>query len=437
MQVVNLLKALDTKLKNATPDSLAISPILHSLRHISQHEIWVKDMIVNVTQKVKATDVTNIRVRDAMSALSFLSCYSCDSIHIRNLVLNLLDKFSQFPLEDRKHVFISTTNRLDIVSGLVGIGMKNEPFVTAYLRFVHETLVSTLNFDGATIMSQDYLADILQNFQTMKYSENTSSGTQLSEICVFLLSELNGLEESKSDIRHSVGALFGLQGLLGIPPTAGELMGPGAALCTHFISKLKKMLVDDDTEINVFSCQLDMHLTLQRMILFEFVCRNELETLGLADDADFIISKLKAKLDTRASTRKLLRFLPTQLALTKEEKEHVLLKVQDVDTDDVDILYRECLDACFPCLHTIKKNGIGDNETVQGINVEFATRVYSDPHTTYLLQLRDMYLKSRYNLETIRCEDVSEAEGSNRELLITALQDAAVKLLSQAADSEE
>jgi hypothetical protein len=48
-----------------------------------------------------------------------------------------------------------------------------------------------------------------------------------------------------------------------------------------------------------------------------------------------------------------------------------------------------------------------------------------------------MYLKSRYNLETIRCDDVSEAEGSNRELLITALQDAAVKLLSQAADYEE
>jgi hypothetical protein len=438
LQVEHLLKSLDKKLKEATPDCININPVMLALLNMPQDKSWVKEIIANATGQVEATETSGIKPRDILSAVSFLASYNCDFIsgHVQKLTLSLLDKFNDIDAGKRENVFVSSPIRIDVVAGLVGIGMHDEAFTSAYLKFVDEILVSTLNFEGSTIMTIDYLSDILFNFQSMAYVEGTESGHYLTKICHFLRTELSRVSDEKSNIRHTAAALYGLQGLVAVPPLAGETVGPGAAMCAHYVKKLKKMLTTDDTEINIFSCQLNANMTMQHMVLFEYACRRQLEGLGLADDVAFIVSKLKAKMDNRSNHRKLFQKFSSHFSLSTDESTLFVSNVPNGTDQDIEIFHRICYNVCFPALYVVQfRSGDRKGKSVcdpdrESFNVDVSTTPGPpDPHTRYLTQLRDDYLHSRHRAVTVRC---CASDDSHRDIVLAALQEATLKLVTAA-----
>lgn len=445
LQVANLMKALDTKLIDAIPNSVHIHPIMLALQHMPQEETWVQDMIEHVTIQVKAAaaDRKNALIpRDVLQALSFMATYDCDSAYVRCLTLSLLNIFDNFDSEAKEDIFLGAQIRMDVLGGLVGVGQQDEFFLSAYLKLVDVILVSTYN--------SIELTDIIYRFHSITYVDGTESGVYLSKICSSLLKELSRVEGDKLNIRQIAGALYGLQGLLFIPPAAGEPLGPGAVMCIHYVKTLKKMLTDDDTEINIFSCQLNANLTLQHMVLFEFACQTQLEELGLAKDVSLIVSKLKDKLNTRSHKRKLFRSISAHCTLTVEEEALLVSNEMHSTDQDIDLFRQHCFEVCFPALYVLQvrnsrrkaKHHCFDPNDNESFNMEMPTwqGSPSEPHIRHLNKLRDELLKSRYNTTTIRCTTLPGIGGGNgdnnasqRARMLEVLQDATLELVFPAS----
>ena len=437
---------MDKKIIKALPNSVHIHPILLALKNMPQDEVWVMKMLGNITRQVKATSMSNLLPRDILHALSFMVVYDSESLHVRRLALSLLDKFKLFDGESKKNVFLGASFRVDVVGGLVGIGMqeKDKLFTVSYLECVDVMLKATLTPTGATVRTMDNLVEILYQFQSMTFVEGTESGEHLTSICNSLHTELCRVQDDKVNIRQIAAALYGLQGLLTTPsPLGGEDLGPGAKMCVFLVEKLKKILTDDDTEINIFSCQLNAHLTLQLMVLFEFVSQNQLEALGMADNVAFIVSKLKKKMNTVGHMRKLFRDYASRCTLSESETDLYFFD------QDINILHRHCFDVCIPAFYVVQEKSSDDNmddkRTInsssycpdrESYNVDVVTPDPVSPHSRYLTELRDKYLVSKHNSTTIRCKaDPSGDIDKQRATVLTALQDATLELIFPVIDN--
>lgn len=434
-QVLNLLKALNLKMKTAIPDSVEISPILLSLRNIPDGP-FVQEVFTNVTSRVRAIPPEQVRAREVIMGLSFAGVYSCKSEHVKMVVSTLLDKYDLVNSEDKKFVYVSILTRLDVMGGLVGIGMDDDALTSAYLKFVHSVLISTLSHESSIEMTMDHFTDYLLNLQSMKVVEGTESEKILADFCDILYSELLKLEGSKTDARHVANALFGLQGLLVSPhASSSPSRGPGADMCTYFVKMLKKMFTDNDAEISTLSCQLGMITTVQRIALFDYVCRADLQVLGLAEDMALIMSTLRAKLDTRSRVLKHFRALPRHLSMNRIDTRAMVAGLSEtlLDTGKRPFLkcvftHKECVGVFFPCLHVVRRKhrSVG---AVAGYNVEVLIVTGPiDQHTVYLTKMRDEYLRNCHGIVTIRCEITGDERLRQRDVVVSAMQDATLRL---------
>ena len=435
IKMVKLFRVLDTKLVDATPDNIDISPIMRSLRFMPQSEAWVVEMMEHIFDRVSSTDKEHIKPREVLHALSFMSAYTCESPHIENLVLCILKKFDAVWRESSENeIYTGVPVRLQVIGGLVGIGMEKEHVTAAYLQFVKIVLVSSLRPDETTT---DHLCDIMFYFQTMVCDHESQSGKCLVDICSHLygLLTLVDVKDSRVDVKRTAAALYGLQGLLSIPSNIkNENNGPGDELCVFLVKKLRNVLSTDGNEINWHALHENTTFVLQHLILFEHLCGERLKHLGIEDDMAFIISKLDSKLNTANHQEKIFRPFCAQGMPTEAEINHFMEETSLNSAIDINVIYKHGFANCFPAPYVVQTGKYLDamgnpkyNPAKVSYNID--TSVHDGPFCPVkqnLIKHRDEFLNLKYNSKTIRCA----ATSLQHEVVYEALQATILELVN-------